>query len=158
VVAGTSDGNLALARYNADGRLDTAFGTGGKVTRHFSAPLAANIHGGIDLAIDPNTDPLNADAGKIVVAAQLSQGPLVVVRLSTNGTPDASFGSSGAGYVSISALNGGTAAAVAVQSDDRVVVAGINPGSPSTGQDIGLARFNTDGTPDTTFGSGGLVE
>jgi uncharacterized delta-60 repeat protein len=153
--------DLALVRYNADGSLDTSFGTGGKVTRHFSAPLAANIHGGIDLAIDPSTDPLDSNAGKIVVAAQLgtdtSLGSMVVLRLNTNGSPDTSFGSNGAGYVSINTLNGGDAAAVAVQSDDRIVVAGINPGTPSTGQDIGLARFNPDGTADTTFGSGGIV-
>ncbi len=153
----TTTVDLALVRYNADGSLDSSFGTGGKVTRHFSAPLAANIHGGIDLAIDPNTNPLDPYAAKIVVAAQLTQGPMVVVRLNTNGSPDTSFGNNGAGYVSITTLNGGDAAAVAVQSDDRIVVAGINPGTPSTGQDIGLARFNPDGTADTTFGSGGIV-
>jgi uncharacterized delta-60 repeat protein len=160
VVAGWTGGSssdFALVRYNADGSLDTSFGTSGKVTRHFSAPLAANIHGGIDLAIDPRSNPLDANAGKIVVVAQLTQGPPVVVRLNTNGSPDTSFGSNGAGYVSITALNNGTVAAVAIQSDDRVVVAGINPGTLSTGQDIGLARFNPDGTPDATFGSGGIV-
>jgi uncharacterized delta-60 repeat protein len=82
---------------------------------------------------------------------------MVVVRLNTNGSPDTSFGSNGAGYVSISTLNNGDVAAVAVQSDDRIVVAGINPGTLTTGQDIGLARFNPDGTPDAAFGSGGIV-
>jgi uncharacterized delta-60 repeat protein len=153
----TTTVDLALVRYNADGSLDSSFGTGGKVTRHFSAPLAANVHGGIDLAIDPSTNPLDANAGKIVVAAQLTQGPMVVVRLNTNGRPDTSFGSNGAGYVSISTLNNGDVAAVAVQSDDRVLVAGINPGTASTGSDIGLARFNPNGTPDTAFGAGGMV-
>jgi uncharacterized delta-60 repeat protein len=165
VVAGTTAPrnspavDLALVRYNADGTLDTNFGTGGKVTRHFSTGLSANIHGGIDLAIDPNTDPLNPNAGKIVVAAQLTQGPMIVVRLNTNGSPDTTFGSNGAGYVSISSwASPPTVGAVAVQSDDRVVVAGCNPGTTSTGADIGLARFNPDGTPDTAFGSGGFVE
>jgi uncharacterized delta-60 repeat protein len=153
--------DLAVVRYNADGSLDTSFGTGGKVTRHFSAPLAANIHGGIDLAIDPSTNPLDANAGKIVVAVQLGTdtflGPMVVLRLNTNGSPDTSFGSNGAGYVSITTLNNGDTAAVAVQSDDRIVVAGVNPGTSSTGSDIGLVRFNPNGTPDAAFGSGGIV-
>jgi uncharacterized delta-60 repeat protein len=59
--------------------------------------------------------------------------------------------------VSITTLNGhavAPVAAVAVQSDDRIVVAGCN----SVGPPIGLARFNPDGTPDATFGSGGFVE
>jgi uncharacterized delta-60 repeat protein len=89
----TSNVDLAVVRYNADGGLDTSFGTGGKVTRHFAFPLAANVHGGMDMVIDSSTN-------KVVVVAQLTQDPLVVVRLNTNGSPDASFGSNGAGYVS----------------------------------------------------------
>jgi uncharacterized delta-60 repeat protein len=160
VVAGTSAGDLAVVRYNTDGSLDTSFGTGGKVTRHFSAPLAVGTEGGIDLAIDPNTNPLDPYAGKIVVAAQLGTetippfDSMVVLRLNTNGTPDTSFGSNGAGYVSITTMKGADVAAVAVQSDDRIVVAGTNSVTPP----ISLARFNPDGTPDATFGSGGFVE
>src|SRR5262249_15885966 len=65
-----------------------------------------------------------------------------------------------AGYVSINtwvSAEGLAVGAVAIQADDRVVVAGIASGGPSTGHDIGLARFNPNGTPDTTFGSGGIV-
>jgi uncharacterized delta-60 repeat protein len=164
VVAGTTSPknsstttDLALVRYNANGSLDSSFGTGGKVTRHFAAPVAASIHGGIDLAIDPSTNPLDPYAGKIVVAAHLTDSSDVVARLNTTGTADTTFGSNGAGYVSISTLNNGDVVAVTVQSDDRIVVAGINPGTTSTGSDIGLARFNPTGTPDATFGSGGMV-
>jgi uncharacterized delta-60 repeat protein len=159
--AGQSGSNFSLVRYNTDGTLDTSFGTGGEVTRHFSTSLAANVYGGLDLSIDPNTNPLNPYAGKIVVAAQLGADTAVVstvvLRLNTNGTPDTSFGSNGAGYVSISNLNGGDDASIAVQSDDRIVVAGINSVVPPIGP-IGLARFNPDGTPDATFGSGGFVQ
>ena len=43
VVAGLSDGNLAVVRYNTDGSLDAAFGTGGKVTTTIvNALFAAN--------------------------------------------------------------------------------------------------------------------
>jgi uncharacterized delta-60 repeat protein len=59
--------------------------------------------------------------------------------------------------VSITTLNGhavAPVAAVAVQSDDRIVVAGCS----SVTAPIGLVRFNPDGTPDATFGSGGFVE
>jgi uncharacterized delta-60 repeat protein len=154
VVAGTSGD---LVRYNADGSLDAGFGTGGKVTGLFSAPLAANIHGGLDLAIDPGTNPQYA--GTIVVAAQLGAdtniSSTVVLRLNKYGHPDTSFGSNG--YVSITTLKGGDVASVAVQSDDRIVVAGNNSATPFGGA-IGLARFNPDGTPDATFGSGGYVQ
>jgi uncharacterized delta-60 repeat protein len=134
----TSNVDLAVVRYNADGSLDTSFGTGGKVTRHLASPLAANIHGGMDMAIDSSTN-------QVVVVAQLTDSD-VVVRLNTNGTPDASFGSNGAGFVSFGTQS--TIPAVAIQPDGRIVV---------TGSDAVLARFNPDGTLDATFGSGGTV-
>jgi uncharacterized delta-60 repeat protein len=50
---------------------------------------------------------------------------------------------------------GKATAAVAVQPDDRIVVAGTS-GGVTTSQ-VGLARLNPDGSPDATFGSGGFA-
>jgi uncharacterized delta-60 repeat protein len=146
----TSNVDLALLRYNSDGSLDTSFGTGGKVTKHFASPIGGGTSGGegLDLALDPGASPLDPNAGKIVVVAQLQGGPVVAVRYNTNGSPDTGFGG-GAGYVSVSTLN--TNPAVAIQPDDRIVVTGY------AGLDFGLARLGADGTPDASFGSGGLV-
>src|SRR5947209_280020 len=50
-----------------------------------------------------------------------------------------------------------TASAVAVQPDNKVVVAGtFQSGGSSTGA-FAVARFNADGSLDTGFGSGGRV-
>jgi uncharacterized delta-60 repeat protein len=53
-------------------------------------------------------------------------------------------------------LNADTAAAVAVQRDGKIVVVGSAKGA-GTDVDFAVARFNTDGTLDATFGSGGKV-
>jgi uncharacterized delta-60 repeat protein len=149
---GASNVDLFMERYNANGTLDTSFGTGGKVTTHFAEPLSSLASGqGIDLAIDPGTSPLDPNAGKIVVVSQLQGGPVVVARYKTNGSLDTGF-SGGAGYVTSSALY---LPAVAIQSDDRIVVSAEATAGP--GFAVALARFNADGTPDATFGSGGLV-
>jgi uncharacterized delta-60 repeat protein len=159
VVAGTSDGNLFLERYNSNGTLDSNFGTGGKVTTQFNASLDVVFASGqgMDLAVDPNTSPLDQYAGEIVVVAQLQGGsgfgPVVVARYNTDGTLDTGFGA-GSGYVSLSTLD--IAPAVAIQSDDRVVVSGNSASARGEGV-AALARFNTDGTPDSSFGSGGLT-
>jgi uncharacterized delta-60 repeat protein len=76
----TRNEDLVLVRYNSDGSLDGTFGTGGKVTQHFATQVASPA-----LAIDPGTGPLDPNAGKIVVAAQLNAGPEVVVRYTTGG-------------------------------------------------------------------------
>jgi uncharacterized delta-60 repeat protein len=141
-------------RYNANGALDTSFGTAGKVTTRFAAPLVAGFNDSrVNLAIDPNTSPLDPDSGKIVVGAQThSQPGAVVVRYNTNGTLDTGFGTNHTGYENLSNLS---TPAVAVQSDDRIVVAGVVQGT--TNSDIGLDRLDPDGTLDTSFGSNGVV-
>src|SRR5262249_39917419 len=48
-----------------------------------------------------------------------------------------------------------SANAVAIQADDRIVV--TLPTIPWSGYGLALARLNPDGTPDTSFGSGGIV-
>src|SRR5262249_26498564 len=69
-----------------------------------------------------------------------------------NGTLDTGFGAgAGAGYATLSTLN--TAPAVAIQSDGRIVVSG----NATTGNGFAVERLSADGTPDTSFGSGGLV-
>jgi len=75
---------------------------------------------------------------------------VVVVRCNTSGSLDTGFGA-GAGYATLSTLD--RAPAVAIQSDDRIVVSG----DPSANTGFAVARLNADGAPDTTFGSGGLV-
>jgi uncharacterized delta-60 repeat protein len=71
-------------------------------------------------------------------------------RYNTDGSVDTSFGANG--RVVTNFLAGfSEAAAVAIQSDGRILAAG------SAGNDFALARFNEDGTPDNTFGADGRV-
>jgi uncharacterized delta-60 repeat protein len=155
VVAGTTtpsginlgvSADLALVRYNADGSLDTSFGSGGKVIQHFAWPLLTGGNGVfLDMALDPGSSALDPNTGKIVVVAELNNDRgAVVVRFNANGSLDTSFGG-GAGYVSFSTVDIGVEA---VQSDDRIVVAW---------ESHGLARLNPDGTPDPSFASGGFA-
>jgi uncharacterized delta-60 repeat protein len=169
--AGTSDGwSLALqadgkidlagvsgvVRYNANGTLDASFGTGGIATFPLTSPLYEGAEP-VDLAIDPGTSPLDPNAGKLVIAAEYgnTQASFAVVRLNANGSVDTSFGGTGTGYVNLSTPWGKPS--VAVQSDDRIVVAGLAFAAPHSGYEIGLARLNSNGTPDMTFGSDGVA-
>ncbi len=71
------------------------------------------------------------------------------------GDLDSSFGSGG--KVTTDFTVSGFGMDVAVQDDEKVVVAGGAYTGPTTGSDFALARYNPDGTLDTTFGSGGKV-
>ncbi len=138
VAAGDSTSGFALARYNSDGSLDTSFNTSGTVT----APTApSNLHA---LAIRSD--------GKIV-AVGTSPGGFTLVRYNINGSPDTTFNSTG----TVATLIGtdSAAKAVALQPDGKIVVAGM---SYSGGVDFfALARYNVDGSLDTTLNSTGTV-
>jgi uncharacterized delta-60 repeat protein len=145
VAAGVARDDFALARYNADGSLDTSFGGDGKVTTDFAGFLDAAF----GVAIQP------AD-GKIVAAGMaLSVGRLALARYNTDGTLDTSF--SGDGRVTTNFTRGDDLADhLAIQADGKIVAAGT-AGSFSRNARFALARYNGDGTLDTTFSENGKV-
>src|ERR1051325_1610772 len=126
---------FALARYNADGSLDTSFGTGGKVRTGFG------FHSGA-MGLVIQADQKLVAAGYISDSA--GSNAVALVRYNTDGSLDTSFGTGG---VVRSSTVGDVAYAIALQADQKIVVAG-RPQAV-------VARYNTDGSLDTTFGSGG---
>lgn len=130
LVAGTSNGDFALVRYNADGSLDTSFDTDGK--------LVTDLGG---------TETLNsmialAD-GKFLAAGTDGNNDMVLVRFNSDGSLDTSFDSDGKVTTDLGGWEEGKS--VAVQADGKILLAG------SSDTDFALVRYNTDGSLDTTF-------
>ncbi|MGB7201970.1 MAG: carboxypeptidase regulatory-like domain-containing protein [Pyrinomonadaceae bacterium] len=136
---------FALVRYKTDGSLDSSFDGDGKVTTQaLSDSSVAN-------AVAIQTD------GKIVaVGASFASSSydFAVVRYNTDGSLDSSFGIGGMVATQIS-TGFDNATAVAIQSDGKIVVAGYS--SSGLYNDFALARYNTDGSLDTTFDGDGTV-
>src|SRR5262249_28735996 len=132
-------------RYNANGSLDTSFGTGGKVT----TPVGTGQDNADGVAVQPD--------GKIVVAGpstvrgahhfsgvRYKAGRSLRTRLCTRGkvtTPIGTYHDYGN--------------AVAVQADGKIVVAGSS--IIGSNNDITVVRYNADGSLDTTFSGDGKV-
>ena len=128
----------ALIRLNADGTLDTTFGTNGEVDVALGAKIALQADGKILLTdIKPNTG-----------------STVGVIRLNANGTLDTSFGSSGETDVIVSS-NGVQLRSIVVQTDGKILVGG--DASNSAGYKFNIFRLTTNGTLDTTFNSTGKV-
>jgi uncharacterized delta-60 repeat protein len=148
-----SEFNAAL--YNADGTLDTSFGSGGLATVGFK-------HGGgvaHAAAVQPGS------GGKILLAGSAFGGHIGqfgVVRLNPNGTLDTTFGGkTGGGAVtaspSTSYNNAAYSMAMLPDGSGKFVLAGLTIQVNNDIGPISLARFNADGTLDTTFGNNGTV-
>lgn len=80
-----------------------------------------------------------------LVAAGYANDQLALARYITDGSLDATFGNKG--IVTSGSMFGGLVYGIAIQSDDKIVVAGNDS----------LVRYNTNGSLDTTFGNGGSV-
>jgi uncharacterized delta-60 repeat protein len=139
--------NIVVARYTSDGKLDTGFGDGGKV----STDLGTRADRANAIALQPD--------GKIVVAGSTHdsvQGDnFLLVRYTTDGKLDAGFGDRG----KVATDFGGKddiANGVAIESDGEIVAAGTSTAT-ATGDNIALARYTADGRPDLGFGLLGKV-
>jgi len=144
--------NFALARYNADGSLDMTFGTGGKVITIFEG-------GGIGSSA-ANALKLQPD-GKIVISGEafnfsLGNPDFALARYDSGGNLDSTFGSGGTVVMDF-ADSQDIATSLFIQPDGKIIAAGEVQDITTFLSDFGLVRYNSDGSPDPTFGNGGVV-
>ncbi len=161
-----SSGNnaFAAARFNQDGSLDNTFGTNGLVSTF--------INGGDNTNDKAYSVAIQTD-GKIVVAGYSTDttggsrySSFALARFNSNGTLDNTFGTKGTARTFI--ISGGAAdlgRSVFIQPNGKIVVAGMSAITISSGgilfatgfYDLGVARFNSDGKLDNTFGTNGTT-
>jgi len=127
--------NFTLVRYNSDGSVDTSFGLVGN-NNIVTTANTGTIYGA---ALQPD--------GKIIaVGTDTTNNKFCIVRYNTNGSVDQTFN----GGSPVIQNNTAPAKGVALQPDGKIVVVG---GSAAAG--ALAARYNTDGSLDTTFGPNG---
>ncbi len=145
-------GDFAVVRYNSDGSLDQTFGNGGFVVTDFGLTETA-------LAVAIQAD------GKIVVAGGTYPtfpflGLFAVARYNSDGSLDNTFGGGGLVRTGFGS-EGASASAIVIQSDGKIIAAGtkyiVFSNEEQSDTDFALARYNSDGSLDSTFGGGGLV-
>ena len=154
LVAGRSDYDPILARLNNDGSLDSSFGSGGAVITHFEKTI-----GGLDVIVYIYSVALQAD-GKILVGGLSLEGAngynfpdsadFTLLRYNVDGSLDTTF--SGDGKV-VTDFKGRDDYCffVEVQANGKILLSGDSHGNSA------LARYNSDGSLDTSFGGDGLV-
>jgi uncharacterized delta-60 repeat protein len=158
VVAGNSNHDIALLRYNSDGSLDAGFGGGDGVV---ISPVIGHDTRGYSLVLLPD--------GRIMVTGEIFDGSssdIALLRYNADGSPDASFGG-GDGMVTTAVGHDSGGYSLALQPDGKLVVTGqAADASNQTGVGccfpypyrIALLRYNADGLLDAGFGGGdGIV-
>lgn len=131
--------DMTVLRYNVDGTVDTTFGSNGRV--------GVDFYGGNDDVYDMAV----ADDGDIVAVGRAflsgrGNGP-TIARFNSDGTFDTAF--AGGGAIDLyNTLGWGEFDSVELLADGKILAAGYVNGSPL------VARFNANGSLDTTFGGG----
>ena len=159
LVAGIGSDGFALARYNANGSLDTSFDTDGKLTTDF---FGSEDRG--------NSIALQTDS-KILVAGYARNGSsnieindFALARYNANGSLDTSFDTDGK-LVTDFFGHSDECNSITLQTDGKILVAGVafSVDSNSSGDfslssgDFALARYNANGSLDTSFDTDGKL-
>ena len=135
--------DFVVIRFNSNGTLDNTFGTNGKVI----TDIANWFSGARSVALQGD--------GKIL-AAGFSWGDtsyeFTLVRYNINGTLDGTFGSGGIVKTDFGGYD--EAWSIIIQGDSKIVVAGY---SNTTKPDFAIARYNSNGTLDNSFATGGKI-
>ena len=135
--------DFIVLRLHSDGSLDNSFASGGKLKLAFGGSYDT----GYGLALQPD--------GKMIVVGSTYDDVdhFAVARINSDGSLDSSFGSDGKVVTRFGSV-GSTATSVVIQPNGKIIVGG----NTSDGiEDFAMARFNADGSLDSTFGSGGKV-
>jgi uncharacterized delta-60 repeat protein len=142
--------NISIARYNTNGSLDNTFNTDPRLKNAFS-----------ETGDQANAVVIQSDGKIVIVGTVYDDGysyegnVFAVARLNVDGSLDKTFDKDGKQTFVFSdddAVEEGYATSVAIQSDGKIVVGGISGGYDAF---ISVARLNTDGSLDDTFGLGG---
>ena len=147
----TLAGGLYITRLNADGSLDSTFGTAG---------VAGISIGNVSIAPNDTVGMTVQSDGRIVLVrgyrtTLAGNMHFAVARLTAAGAADTTFNSTGVATVTVSASQNEYPIDVAVQSDGKIVVAGVTNLGAGAGTDFIALRFTAAGALDASFNTVG---
>jgi uncharacterized delta-60 repeat protein len=146
VIAGRTDKELLLGRYNTDGSLDETFGNKGKILY--------NISNGVDVIEDI---ALQLDGKIVAVGSTFSlfgdTSNTIVLRYMPDGSLDKNFGINGLTIYKMSTKT--NLESVALQKDGKIITAGKTEDIAGLHVHFLAERYDTNGIIDSTFGNDG---
>jgi uncharacterized delta-60 repeat protein len=165
-VADGADQQMAVTRFNADGAVDTGFGTAGTATVNVAkGGKAVELARGVVVQAD----------GKVVIAGPIEHDTaasgdaakdtdIALARFDGAGRLDQTFGDKGVvrldlapGVAEGTAYRGDSVWGLVRVAGNKLLVVGSQVAPGRTDADFAVVRLNADGTKDTSFGTGGTT-
>lgn len=142
-------GDALVTRLLSDGGFDPSFDTDGVVTTNIGGGGGTEAYTSVAFQTD----------GKIIAAGLEGVGAaqdMVLARYTSTGALDASYGVSGILSIDFDG-NADFIAAMAIQSDGKIVAAGQKTSAGGTDTDFAIIRVLTNGTLDPSFSGDGMA-
>ena len=137
LLAGYGSGDGFIARYNVDGSLDETFG----------------LNGWLRSSVESYINAIVVQADEKLLVGGSAHGPgCAIQRYNYDGSVDQSFGENGTIQYQFFGDNYDSLTDIKLLADGKIIAI-IELGNST----LGLAKFNTDGTPDLSFGHDGFV-
>ena len=149
-VAGTGEKLVHLVRLLADGSMDLGFGDAGTTAFSLGTWYANRA---AEVAVDAEGHVV-IGWGKFDYESPVGYRPMLT-RLNADGSLDTSFGDGGTADTQLGTRYG-SAFGLTLDAQGHVLITSELP-TPSGVEDFALARFNSDGSRDTSFGNDGVV-
>lgn len=127
------------------GKIDTVFGQDGFVSANPGDPFSGSARVDMSIQVD----------GKVVVLGRGDESNFALARYTVNGDLDTSFGNNGVVYSDFEGMVEEVAKEMVIQGDGKIVVAGLARDASNNAFLPVIARYNIDGTLDTSFGNFG---
>ena len=143
-------GRFAVSRLLLNGRKDTSFGLEGTTLVAFDGQPSAQSNA---VMIQPNGSIV---AAGMAFAPQTNVADFAMARLLPNGQLDATFGNNGRAPLPSIPGRSNELMTLAMQTDGKILAGGRSMNF-SFSDGCAVARVNADGSPDMTFGSGGIL-
>jgi uncharacterized delta-60 repeat protein len=135
---------IGLAAYTSAGVPDTTFGANGITVTTFP-----------DITFDPTVFAVQTNGDILVGGMATNSKGLTefgLARYTSSGVLDATFGGGGL-VITLVGTKSGTPTALLLQPNGQIVIGGF---AADGGKHLALVRYNSDGSLDTTFGTGGV--
>ncbi|GDX51017.1 hypothetical protein LBMAG27_00640 [Bacteroidota bacterium] len=149
--SGNNHDKFVIARYNTNGQLDLNFGINGFAKTSLGSWIESPV-----LVVQPDGKIIAGGDGHIPASGG-SWSEFVLIRYNANGSIDNSFGNAGVVNTGFSRPRA-FIQSLALQQDGKIVAAGYTGDTSTGGWKFALARYNSNGTLDNTFGIGGKSE
>ncbi len=148
--------DFLVARFNANGTLDTSFGGGVGWIHHNFYDFSSGVAEDDAVAIVQLPNGKFAVAGTTHSSANSNISNFAVAQYNANGTLDSSFSGDGKFVLDFGPSTNDEVAALAVTSDYKLLVVGTTQHNPPgvAGNNVAICKVKSDGTLDTSFGGG----